>query len=65
MRYLLLLISLLASCSAFAGNPEPMIIDTVHLEEVTLVSDYRKFQPGAKIDRLDSQLLKEIGRADV
>ncbi|NLX73335.1 MAG: TonB-dependent receptor [Bacteroidales bacterium] len=65
MRYLLLLISLLASCSAFAGNPEPIIIDTVHLEEVTLVSDYRKFQPGAKIDRLDSQLLKGMAEANL
>lgn len=48
-----------------AGNPEPLVIDTIHLDGVTLVSDYRKFQPGAKIDRLSSEQLHLMPEASL
>lgn len=63
MRHLFLFIGLLTADLIFAGNPEPLVIDTVHLDGVTLVSDYQRFQPGAKIDRIRSEKLQHMPEA--
>ncbi len=65
MRLLIVIIGLFSSLMLRAGNPEPLVIDTIHLEGVTLMSDYRKFQPGAKIDRLSSEQLQLMPEASL
>jgi iron complex outermembrane receptor protein len=65
MRLLIVLIALFSTLILHAGTPEPLVIDTIHLEGVTLVSDYRKFQPGAKIDRLSSEQLQLMPEASL
>lgn len=65
MRLLIVLVALFNTLMLRAGNPEPLVIDTIHLEGITLVSDYRKFQPGAKIDRLSSEQLQLMPEASL
>lgn len=60
MRLLFVIIALLLTDSIRSGNIEPTVIDTIHLEGVTLVSDYKKFQPGVKIDHIGNEQLQLI-----
>ncbi len=65
MRLLFVIIALLLADSIRSGNIEPTVIDTIHLEGVTLVSDYKKFQPGVKIDRLSVEHLQRMPEASL
>lgn len=58
MRLLFVIIGLLLTDFIRSGNIEPTVIDTIHLEGVTLVSDYKKFQPGVKIDHIGNKQLQ-------
>ena len=60
MRLLFVIIALLLTDFIRSGNIEPTVIDTIHLEGVTLVSDYKKFQPGVKIDHIGNEQLQLI-----
>lgn len=60
MRLFIVTIFFLLSAVTVAENIEPAIIDTIHLEGVTLVKDYKKFQPGVKIDHIDEEQLQII-----
>ncbi|WP_159449977.1 TonB-dependent receptor plug domain-containing protein [Alkalitalea saponilacus] len=51
MRHLYYLFCLFITFPLIAGESD-FVIDSVFLEEVTTYSSYRRFQPGAKIDRI-------------
>jgi len=65
MRLFITIFCLFSSAILHAGNPYTPAIDTIHLEGVTLVSDYQKFQPGAKIDKLSREQLQRIPEANL
>lgn len=55
MRLLaVLLFVILRNHSIFAIEPEPSVMDTIYLEEITTFADHKKYQPGAKITSFTS-----------
>lgn len=66
MKLLFSIAGLLIAIASFATNPEIAMVDTVKLNEVTILSDYKKYQTAAKIESVPAQQveLSQAGTLD-
>ena len=49
---------LVSALLLLAEEPEGLVMDTIHLDEITTYGDYIKYQPGAKIVTLSGELME-------
>ena len=54
---------LFVTANVLANTDVSAVMDSITLDDVTVVSDYRKFQAGAKIDRIRSEKLQHMPEA--
>ncbi|HOO85219.1 MAG TPA: TonB-dependent receptor [Prolixibacteraceae bacterium] len=54
---LIFLFALFVSMQMFGFEPEPSVIDTIHLDEITTYADHVKYQPGSKIVSFNAEQL--------
>lgn len=59
------LITVLLTVDALAEEPVPSVSDTIHLDEITLYSDYRKYQPGAKFDQISKVQIESTQESNI
>lgn len=60
MRLYLFIVLFTVTANVLADTNISAIMDSITLDDVTVVSDYRKFQAGAKIDRIAGEQLERI-----
>jgi vitamin B12 transporter len=66
MKYKLLILLALFACGQVYGfEPEPTVIDTIHLGEIITYSDHIKYQPGSKIVSFGTEQLSSAGTAGI